>query len=221
MKDNLTISIDFIKQLKQQILTSRYVVAKMANAESLKLYYNIGKTIDLQAKKESWGAKVLETVSNHLQQELPGLRGFSASNLKKMRLFYTAWNDSALIRSAVTNQLDEPEMTIGSLPTNQLQNDRELLNYFTSVSFTHHFEIISAIKIETDRWYYIKNTSVNTWPVNHLRTELNNQSHLQEQKLPNNFNRTMPELLSNKAMRAFKDQYLLDFVNMEGCRRGN
>ncbi|MFZ1748550.1 MAG: PDDEXK nuclease domain-containing protein, partial [Saprospiraceae bacterium] len=49
----------------------------------------------------------------------------------------------------------------------------------------------------------------------HLRTELNNKSHLQEQNLPNNFKNTMPELLSNKAIRAFKDQYLLDFVNVE------
>lgn len=215
MEDNQIVSIDFIRQLKQQILASRYVVAKIANAESLKLYYNIGKAIDRQAKGENWGSKVLETVSQRLQQELPGLRGFSASNLKKMRLFYSSWNTSSLISSSVTNQLDEPKSLIGSLPTNQLQNNNELINFFISVSFTHHFEIISAMKNEADRWYYIENTAINTWTVNHLQTELKNKSHLQEQKLPNNFKGTMPELLSNKAIRAFKDQYLLDFVNSE------
>lgn len=215
MEDGLIISIDFIKLLKQQILSSRYVVAKIANTESLKLYYSIGKSIDVQANQENWGSKVLETVSERLQQELPGLRGFSASNLKKMRLFYTSWNTSALISSSVTNQLEESTSQIGSLLTNQLQTKDESINYFISVSFTHHFEIISTIKNETDRWYYIKNTALNSWTVNHLRIELRNQSHFQEQKLPNNFIDTMPELLSNKAMRAFKDQYLLDFVNME------
>jgi len=45
------ISIDFIKRLEKQIFASRYVVAKIANAESLKLYYAIGKSIDEQLKK--------------------------------------------------------------------------------------------------------------------------------------------------------------------------
>lgn len=48
-----------------------------------------------------------------------------------------------------------------------------------------------------------------------MRTELKNQSHLQEKLLPNNFGNTMPDKLSNKAIRAFKDQYLLDFINIE------
>ncbi|MBQ6200648.1 MAG: hypothetical protein IJK50_04330 [Prevotella sp.] len=30
-------------------------------------------------------------MSRQLRQELPGLRGFGASNLKNMRLFYEAW----------------------------------------------------------------------------------------------------------------------------------
>ncbi len=89
--EELIISIDFIKQLKQQIVASRYVVAKIANAESLKLYFTVGKIIDNRFEQERWGAKVLDTISEQLQQELPGLRGFSAVNLKKMRVFYKEW----------------------------------------------------------------------------------------------------------------------------------
>ena len=33
--------------------------------------------------------------------------------------------------------------------------------------------------------------------------------------MPNNFTHTLNNTLSNKAIRAFKDQYLLDFVNIE------
>ncbi|CAM3848655.1 YhcG N-terminal domain-containing protein [Flavobacterium branchiophilum] len=83
MEAATNISIDFILQLKQQILKIRFIVAKIANAESLKLYYTIGKQLEIQAKNEDWGSKVLETISQKLQQELPGLRGFSGSNLKK------------------------------------------------------------------------------------------------------------------------------------------
>lgn len=215
MNSNSIVSIDFIKELKQQILASRYVVAKIANAESLRLYFNAGKIIDEKAKAESWGAKVLDAVSDRLQQELPGLRGFSSSNLKKMRIFYQAWKDSTLIGSLTSNQLNVSPIQIGSMPTNQLLNENEMLQYFVSVSFSHHFEIISVIKKETDKWYYIKNAALKTWTVNQLRIELRNQSHLQINKIPNNFAGALPPTLSNKAIHAFKDQYLLDFVNIE------
>lgn len=192
------ISIDFILQLKQQILKSRFIVAKIANAESLKLYYTIGKQLEIQAKNEDWGSKVLETISQKLQQELPGLRGFSGSNLKKMRLFYNAWSSSSLISSSVTNQLENTSTQNSSLSTNQIQNDDEMTNFFISVSFTHHFEIISTVKNEKERWYYIKNTALNFWTVSHLRTELKNQSHLQELKFPNNFENKLTKYVAYK-----------------------
>jgi len=88
---NKLFSVDFIKKLKQQILASRYVVAKIANAESLKLYFSIGKLVDTEIEKHNWGSKVLEDISKQLQQDLPGLRGFSGQNIYKMRMFYSEW----------------------------------------------------------------------------------------------------------------------------------
>jgi len=221
---DLNISLDFIKQIKQQILQSRYTVAKIANAESLKLYFLIGKMVEEQFINNAWGSKVLDTVSAQLQQELPGLRGFSGKSISKMRTFYNAWCQSDTICSSVTSKLNSNSNTIGSLLTSQLynadnqgENDEESnrISDFISVAFTHHYEIILKIKNETDRWYYISKAAHNFWSVTHLRTELRNKSHLQEQKLPNNFKHTLSGLLSNKAMRSFKDEYLLDFVNVE------
>ena len=93
----MDITLNLIKQLKQRILTSRYLVAKMANAESLRLYFTIGYDLDHQIEQNNWGDKVLDSVAARLQEELPGLRGFSASNIRKMRIFYQAWNTSNTI----------------------------------------------------------------------------------------------------------------------------
>jgi predicted nuclease of restriction endonuclease-like (RecB) superfamily len=93
-----------IKQLKSAILASRYRVAVLANKEMLGLYFAVGKLISEKAQQDKWGAKVLEIVSNDLQNELPGLRGFSASNIKKMRVFYETWADDFTIRSLATNE---------------------------------------------------------------------------------------------------------------------
>lgn len=216
MENNLEVSIDFIKHIKKQIISSRYIVAKIANAESLKLYFTIGSLLEQKFSTEKWGTKILDTISEQLQQELPGLRGFSAKNLSKMRVFYNAWSKNDLIYSLPTSKLNKAKNSIDSLITSNLKlNEEENMEAFLSVAFTHHYEIILKIKTEKNRWYYINAAATQFWTVNHLKTELQNQSHLHTQSLPNNFNRALPEILSNKAIRAFKDQYLLDFVNIE------
>ena len=55
------------------------------------LYFRIGKMIFAKIEKASWGSKVLNKISTDLQQELPGIRGFSSQNLKKMQSFYKEW----------------------------------------------------------------------------------------------------------------------------------
>src|SRR5690606_39833665 len=85
---------NIICELKEAILKSRYQAARLVNKELVSLYFEIGKKISLTAKKEAWGSKVLEQISTELQNELPGLRGFSSGNLKKMRAFAEFWTRS-------------------------------------------------------------------------------------------------------------------------------
>jgi len=207
------IDIQFIKKLKRQILQSRYQAAKLANAEILKLYYNIGKVLDKKFESEKWGTKILDRISAQLQQELPGIRGFSARNMAKMRGFYHAWSSEQEILPLLTAKLENAENSILPSVTSKLRNKD--FDTFSAVSFTHHYEIITQIKQREARWYYINKVANLFWTVAHLRTELKNQSHLREEKQTNNFLRSMPSKLSNKAIQTFKDEYLLDFVNVE------
>ena len=80
--------IQFISELKTQILQSRYRAASLANREMLLLYYYTGRQLSEKIKQENWGAKVIKNIATDLQKELPGLRGFSYRNLKNMRQFY-------------------------------------------------------------------------------------------------------------------------------------
>lgn len=221
---DINVSTDFIKKLKQQILASRFVVAKIANAEMLRLYFSIGKMVEDEFEKNKWGAKVIQDISSRLQIELPGVRGFSGKNIEKMRSFYNAWKFETAIYSSLTSKIENSENLISSSLTSEIQNIDKILpehasemdsSNFVSVSFTHHYEIVLKTNATSERWYYINKTAQNFWSVRHLRSELNNKSHLHEQLLPNNFELTMPDLLSNKAIRAFKDQYLLDYINVE------
>lgn len=222
--------IQTIKQLKTAILSSRYRVAVIANKEMLGLYFAVGKLISEKTHQEKWGAKVLETLSKDLQDELPGLRGFSASNIKKMKIFYDTWTHFFSIRSLVTNELDNnyiienQNITIRSLPTNELSSSAiaQLGIDFQKIGFTHHFEILSQTNTFEERIFYIQKTASEFWSVTTLKHHLKTHLFQQNGTLPNNFSKTISkDDLRARAMQAFKDEYLLDFINIEDPEEEN
>ena len=92
----MVISKSIIDTIKTAILESQYKAAKAVNAVQLSLYFSIGKYVSEYTRKGFWGTGALEYISEQLQHELPGLRGFSASNLKQMRGFYEEWTSDSL-----------------------------------------------------------------------------------------------------------------------------
>ena len=98
--------VSAVKVIKTAILKSRYLAAKLANAEMLKLYYAIGGYVSAKSRAGTWGTGAIETISERLSKELPGLRGFSPQNIKNMRQFFEEWSDSP-IRQSLTSELQQ------------------------------------------------------------------------------------------------------------------
>ena len=86
MPDNNTY-LQFVQEVKQQILQSRYQASKLVNKELLMLYLNIGRILHEKSKRTKWGDEVPPNISADLEKELPGLKGFSFYNLKNMQKF--------------------------------------------------------------------------------------------------------------------------------------
>ncbi|MEO8771066.1 MAG: DUF1016 N-terminal domain-containing protein [Ferruginibacter sp.] len=76
---------EFIHLLKQEIINSRYQAARLANREQLMLYFKTGKMLSEKVKVPKWGTKGLEQIGTDLQNNLPGLKGFSFTNLPSCR----------------------------------------------------------------------------------------------------------------------------------------
>ena len=55
--------------------------------------------------KKNWGKGVIDAISEQLRKELPGLRGFSAPSLRRMRTFYEEWMSIADNSFVETNKL--------------------------------------------------------------------------------------------------------------------
>lgn len=101
-----------VEIIKTAILNSQYEAAKDVNRVQLGLYFGIGRFLASKKGKKTWGTGVLETISENLRKQLPGLRGFSAANLRKMRLFYENWSFLEAPNSFVTtNELPESSKT--------------------------------------------------------------------------------------------------------------
>jgi predicted nuclease of restriction endonuclease-like (RecB) superfamily len=77
--------LQFLLEIKERIHKSRYEAAKIVNREIIQLYWDIGHSITEKQQTLGWGKAVVETLSEDLQKEFPGMSGFSARNIWYMQ----------------------------------------------------------------------------------------------------------------------------------------
>ena len=82
-----------VETIKTAILQSQARAARNVSANQLALYFSVGGYISLNTRQQQWGSGAIETISERLQKELPGLQGFSERNIRNMRQFYEAWSN--------------------------------------------------------------------------------------------------------------------------------
>ena len=92
MRNEMVNYDDAVTVIKTAILQSQYAAAKSVNEKQLMLYYGIGKYISLNSREGFWGKGAVDAISKRLERELPGLKGYSARNLRYMRTFYEEWS---------------------------------------------------------------------------------------------------------------------------------
>jgi hypothetical protein len=78
--------------IKQRIRAVQYEALKAVNKEQIALYWDIGRMIIERSKGKSWGKSVVERLAKDLQAEFPGMQGFSARNIWRMRDFYLSYH---------------------------------------------------------------------------------------------------------------------------------
>ena len=209
-----------VSTIKQAILQSQYRAAKLVTGEQLSLYFGIGGYVSANSREGTWGTGAIDRISEQLRRELPGLRGFSASSIKDMRAFYEYWcqyiNRQPL---AVDLQITENN-TVIDIDSFALQNWSPLAveinrEEFLSVSFSHHIEILHKTKDIQEVLFYIHQTVIHKWDKYDLRDRLKSGLYKLQQSATNNFIQTMPVVNARKAIGMFKDEYLLDFINVE------
>ena len=218
-----------VEDIKTAILQGQYEASKGVNRIQLAVYYGIGKYVSKHTRKGVWGTGALETISNQLRRELPGLRGFSATQLKDMRMFYEAWlildsNSSVatddLIDSNSSVATDELQVKENQIDIHNPIKVPDLIDFpiedFFKVPFTHHSIIRSKIDELNARYYYIHRTAEEHLSIDSLKQIIKADAYNHQQHMPSNFHQTISNSsMMKKAVVMFKDSYLLDFINVE------
>lgn len=203
--------------IKTAILQSQYKAVKLINREQLALYFGIGRYISHHSRVGHWGTGAITYISNKLQNDLPGLRGFSERNLKNMRTFYEEWkvlDSNSAIATAELQLIDQETTEIRHL---ELPNFKDFpIEEFLRIGFTHHSIILSQVKSIEERFFYIKLCANELLKVDTLKKMIKENVFQSRGTMPNNFIDKLPTYeLAKKAILSFKDEYLLDFINVE------
>lgn len=214
---------DAVKQIKTAILQSQAKALKGVNQEQLALYYGIGRFISQNSRAGFWGKDAIDTISRQLSTEVPGLRGFSPRNLRNMRMFYEEW------KCLDTNLADaSAKLNLGNKSAEESANldsckslapleiaDIPIVAFF-SIGFSHHTLILSKTKTLEERRYYIQLCSDLQLSYDALERKIAEDAYHNQGNMPNNFGMTIPDYKrAFQAIQMFKDEYLLDYINVE------
>lgn len=215
-----------VSVIKEAILHSQYRAAKMVTGEELSLNFGIGAYVSNRSRQEKWGTSIIDSISEQLRRELPGLRGFSARSIRNMRTFYEYWKQfliwqpSAAKLQLSINQdaIDIECFSLQKWSPVAIEINRE---EFLGISFSHHLEILQKTKDIQEVLFYIHQTVLYKWDKYDLRNRLKEGLYQKQGAAANNFLQTMPVNDARKAVGMFKDEYLLDYINVEEMEADN
>lgn len=174
-----------LSDIKQRIRGAQYEALRAVNRELIALYWDIGALIVTRQQGETWGKSVVKTLAQDLKNEFPGITGFSASNLWRMKLFYDTY-----------------------------QASEKLAPLVREIGWTHNLAIMEKCKDDLEREFYLRMARKYGWTKSVLIHQIENQSYEKTLLNQTNFTETLPEPLQNQATLAIRDEYLFDFLEL-------
>ncbi|MBD2704871.1 DUF1016 domain-containing protein [Spirosoma sp. BT702] len=171
--------------LKAEIRQARLRATLAANAELLRLYWHIGKTILNQQEQAGWGAKVIDRLAADLRSDFPDMQGLSRRNLLYMRKFAEEFSDPDFVQRPVAQ-----------LP------------------WSHYVILMDKVKQLDDRLFYIAKALEHGWSRDVLSLQIKSGLHKRQGKAISNFKNSLPAPQSDLAQQLTKDPYLFDFLTL-------
>lgn len=95
--------IDDFEKIRQAIERARQEASYKVNETVISLYWNIGEFVSQKATEDGWGRSTVKQLSKYILSKEPGIRGYSAQNIWRMKQFFETYHDkpefSTLLRA--------------------------------------------------------------------------------------------------------------------------
>ena len=174
-----------LSALKERVRAAQYAALKAVNTELVGLYWDIGRMLVERQAGDTWGKGVVQQLAADLQQAFPGVGGFSASNLWRMRAFFEAY-----------------------------QGQEKLAPLVREVGWSHNLVILERCSDALQREFYLRMTRKLGWSKNVLIHQIDNQSYEKSLLGQTNFDQALTPELRAQAKLAVKDEYTFDFLEL-------
>ena len=174
----------FLKEILVKIQKARYEMLKTVSRETVNLYWNIGKDVSQKVEQEKWGKSVVEQLAKDLQIEFPGVRGFSASNIWRMKNLHEVY-----------------------------AGNEKLAPLVREIGWTQNCIIIEKCKDDLEKEFYLKQTKIKGWSKLDLIDKIKRKYYQNNLLAQNNFAKTVPEELKARVAWEFMDDYNIELIN--------
>ncbi|MEO7801736.1 MAG: PDDEXK nuclease domain-containing protein [Ginsengibacter sp.] len=177
----------FLDQILEEIEQHRVRAANELNRTQMHLYFIIGKTIVTKQKAEGWGKSIVAQLAVDLKKITGATKGFSVQNLWFMRQFFLEY-----------------------------ETDAALQQLAFKIPWGQNILILTKIKDEQQRRYYLSKTLEASWSRNTLLNQIKAKAHTKHTLLSkqHNFSKTLPSHLTEQANQILKSDYNLEFLGI-------
>ena len=172
-------------EVKERIRAAQYRALRAVNKELIGLYWDIGRMIVERQAGDTWGKSIVQQLSGDLQKEFPGIGGFSASNLWRMKSFFEAYAGS-----------------------------EKLAQLVREIGWSHNLVILERCSEPLEREFYLRMTRKFGWSRSVLVHQIENQSYEKTLLGQTNFDRALTPELQVQAKLAVRDEYTFDFLEL-------
>ncbi len=203
--------VQWLEEVKSRYRSAQIKAAIKVNAEQLHFNWDLGRDLVRKKAEERWGAGVVEQISMDLQAAFPESKGFSLSNLWRMKQWYLFYANSSEKLAQVVRELQLSEnYSFEKLA----QPMREFPTILGLVPWGHHIDIIARCKSLEQAVFYLSKTIADGLSRKALNDCLNAHLYESSGKAITNFSERLPSSQSTLAQEITKDTYDFGFLSL-------
>jgi predicted nuclease of restriction endonuclease-like (RecB) superfamily len=206
----------FLQNILTKIQTARYQMLMSASKQTLMLYWEIGRLVSEKMQSDGWGKSVVEQLSKDLQTEFPGVRGFSARNIWRMKMFcefYAEFGISATVVAEIPLDENKANTIVPNSAITVAEFRKPVYELITNIGWSQNCIILEKCKSLEQVAFYLKQTKEKGWSKLDLLEKIA-QNYFENHALAqNNFEATVPESLKAQVAWEFLDDYNIELIN--------